>query len=93
MTTIQLYLELEYDWCNDKKMSLYTECLDACAAKNTGGQTGWTLAVIPTIMHNQKVVDLITESYPDDTDEEKFLWFWTGLRFETFQINTYFERI
>ena len=50
-----ILLELEYAYCSSKKAVPRMECRDSCEAMNTEGRTGWTLAVIPTKYHNNKV--------------------------------------
>ena len=67
--------EKEYSFCNDKKMSTRKQCSDSCEAKGHG----WTLATIPTLLHNEILVQLVNEAYPGKSKKEKFNIFHMGL--------------
>lgn len=46
----------------------------------TGGKTGWTLAIIPTRMHVYQVYEMFTGKYGDDVKAHSdFNYFWIGI--------------
>ena len=58
---MKLPIEFEYAYCNDAGIATYSDCKQSCEDMNTGGVTGWSLATIPTQMHNNQVsVDFTT---------------------------------
>ena len=54
-----LSTEMQYAWCGGKKPVTRADCKASCAAMNTDTETGWTLACIPTKMHNEQVKQLL----------------------------------
>jgi len=71
--------ELQYEWCNDKKLSTRAQCTESCEAMNTGTESGWTLAVIPTKYHNTLLVDMMNAQYAGVKGDDKFNYLWIGL--------------
>ena len=54
--------DIEYKFCNDAKPTTRTICRQSCLNMNKEGETGWDLAVIPTLAHNNEVYSQFTIS-------------------------------
>jgi len=73
-------VEIEYAWCNEQKLATRAECKQSCDSMDTETETGWTLAIIPTKMHNNYLVLLAEGEYPGVRDNDKFNLYWMGLK-------------
>jgi len=71
--------EIEYDWCNDARPTTRARCRQSCKAKDVPGKTGWDLAVIPTVYHNNEILKMANDKYPGIKADEKFNLLWVGL--------------
>merc|ERR1711937_1129553 len=71
--------EVEYAYCNDARLATRDVCKASCEAMDRPGSTGWTLASIPTVQHNNELVNMINERYPGARADDKFNLFWIGL--------------
>ncbi|KAL5254163.1 hypothetical protein ACHWQZ_G013812 [Mnemiopsis leidyi] len=80
--------DIEYRFCNDSKVATRADCQRSCHEMNNKGETGWTLATIPTRMHNNQLVTMVNSKYPGVKTDDKFNLLWIGLqdleRTETF---------
>lgn len=54
--------ELQYALGSSNRKTVY-DAMAYCEAMNKEGETGWTLAVIPTKMHMEQVLKMIQEAY------------------------------
>lgn len=73
--------ELEYQIGAGKKSFADAQAacksLDKAAPANRGG---WTLAIVPTLMHSYEVYDLFTETFGEDKKgDDTFNYFWIGM--------------
>ena len=58
---------MEYEFCSNKKLVKYQDCKASCEEMNTDSESGWTLAVIPSEYHNNKVNKFIAISFGRNT--------------------------
>jgi len=68
--------ELEYEYSNGAAPCKYSDCRKSCEEMGTG----WTLAVIPTLYHNQLLVEMLEKDYPGVKNDDKFNYLWIGLQ-------------
>ena len=69
--------ELEYDYCSGGKLVTFRECKTSCQTLNS--QPGWSLAVIPTMYHNNLLLEKLAVDYPGANGGDKFNLLWMGL--------------
>lgn len=71
--------EKEYSFCNNKKLSTRKDCADSCKAKGHG----WALATIPTKLHNENLIQMVSNSFANKATKEEFAILHVGLNDET----------
>jgi len=64
--------EVEYDFCNNGKPTTRSLCQASCKAMDTETETGWDLAVIPTVQHNNELVEMVNARFPGVKSDDKF---------------------
>ena len=70
---------MQYAYANDKKVCTRGVCQSSCKAMDTETETGWDLAVIPTLYHNTLLVDMANTDYPGVKSNDQFNYLWIGL--------------
>ncbi|XP_063676980.1 uncharacterized protein LOC134813221 [Bolinopsis microptera] len=64
--------EVEYEFCSGGKPTTRALCQASCKAMDTETETGWDLAVIPTVQHNNEVVNMVNARFPGVKSDDKF---------------------
>ena len=71
--------EMQYKFCSKAKLVKRSACKKSCEAMNKVGQTGWSLAIIPTEMHNNELVKMANDRWPDVSPEDNYNYLFIGL--------------
>ncbi|KAL5265845.1 hypothetical protein ACHWQZ_G006506 [Mnemiopsis leidyi] len=71
--------DVNYEFCSEAKAVTRGECLESCEAMNKKGETGWALATIPTVQHNNQLVTMVNSRFPGVKSDDKFNLLWIGL--------------
>jgi len=77
--TVEYRRELQYVIGNDRKLDTWANSKEWCDKLNRDGESGWTLATIPTEYHNTLVMNMITKEWPGVKKDDKFNLLWIGL--------------
>lgn len=77
--TMTLKRDIEYEFCNDAKPTTRAICRESCLSMNKEGETGWDLAIIPTLQHNNEVCHMANARWPGVKSDDKFNLLWIGI--------------
>merc|ERR1712224_136108 len=71
--------DIEYTFCNNAKPTTRAQCRQSCLDMNQEGETGWDLAVIPTVSHNNEICNMANARWPGVKADDKFNLLWIGI--------------
>ena len=72
--------DVEYEFCGEAKAVTKGDCQKSCKAMNKKGETGWDLATIPTVQHNNQLVTMVNSRFPGVKSDDKFNLLWIGIQ-------------